>query len=224
MLFALLLQLAAADVRDAATFKARVAAFEVRERQLAEARGADPRGQAALAWLQALAQVLAAIPIERTDNPIFPSWLAAHDDLVIYSEPSGEWLIRHEVLRKVHDEHRRSHSADEIAWIGARTGISGECEGYVPCYVFGLNYREGEYLRRERNGRHRGEALAQIVETIQRIIGDLLSRPERADYLNVPTDCGDLTASLAPLRDAVGTNAAAAAARREMDRLRAYCP
>lgn len=82
---------------------------------------------------------------------------------------------------------------------------------------------EGEYLRRERSGRHRGQALAQITETIQRIIGDLLSRPERADYLNVATDCGDLTASLDPLRDAVGTDRGAAAARREIDRLRAYC-
>jgi hypothetical protein len=224
MLLALFLQLAAADGRDAATFTARVAVFESRERHLSEARGSDPRGQAALAWLQALAQVLASIPIERTDDPIFSSWLAAHDELVVYSEPAGEWLVRHEVLRKAHDDHRRSAAADEIAWIGARTGIPGECEGYVPCYVFGLNYREGEYLRRARNGRHRGEALAEIVETIQRIIDDLLSKPERADYLNVPVDCPDLTASLDPLRAAVGANAASAAARREIERLRAYCP
>ena len=224
MLFALLLQLVADDARDAATFKARVAAFEALEQRLVEARGTEPRGQAALARLQALAQVLASIPIERTDDPIFPSWLAAHDELVVYSEPAGEWLIRHVVLRQAHAEHQQSTAADEIAWIGARTGIPGECEGYVPCYVFGLNYREGEYLRRERSGRHRGEALAQIAETIQRIIGDLLSRPERADYLNVATDCGDLTASLDALRDAVGTDRGAAAARREIDRLRAYCP
>ena len=224
LLLALFLQLATADGRDAATFKARIAVFESRERQLAEARGSDPRGQAALVWLQALAQVLDSIPIERTDDPIFASWLAAHDELVVYSEPAGEWLVRHEVLRKAHDDHRRSAAADEIAWIGARTGIPGECEGYVPCYVFGLNYREGEYLRRERNGRHRGEALAEIVETIQRIIDDLLSKPERADYLNVPVDCPDLIASLDPLRAAVGANAASAAARREIERLRAYCP
>jgi hypothetical protein len=223
MLFVLVLQLAAADGRDAATFTARVAALETREHQLVEARGTNQRGQAALAWLQALAQVLAAVPIERADHPIFPSWLAAHDDLVVYSEPSGEWLIRHEVLRRTHDEHRQSSAADEIAWIGARTGIPGECEGYVPCYVFGLNYREGEYLRREKRGRHRGEALTTIVETIQRIIDDLLSRPERADYLNVATDCGDLRASLDPLSAAVGADDVAAAARREIDRLRAYC-
>src|ERR671911_172365 len=115
MLLALFLQLATADGRDAATFKARVAVFESRERQLAEARGSDPRGQAALAWLQALAQVLASIPIERTDDPIFSSWLAAHDELVVYSEPAGEWLVRHEGLRKTHDEHRQSPAAHEIA-------------------------------------------------------------------------------------------------------------
>jgi hypothetical protein len=225
MLLALLLQLGVADVRDSATFKARIAAFDVRERQLAEARGTDPRGQAALAWLQSLAQVLASIPIERTDDPIFSSWLAAHDELVVYSAPAGEWLVRHEVLRKTHDEHRQSTAADEIAWLGAITGIPGECEGYVPCYMSGLNYREGEYLRRERSGRHRGEAMAEIAATISRVITDLLSRPERADYLKVPDDCPDLVASLDPLREAVGAGqGSAAAALREIERLRAYCP
>src|SRR5688572_25307027 len=165
MLLALFLQLAAADGRDAATFTARVAVFESRERHLSEARGADPRGQAALAWLQSLTQVLASIPIERTDDPIFSSWLGAHDQLVVYSEPAGEWLVRHEVIWKTHDEHRQSTAADEIAWLGAVTSIPGECEGYVPCYMSGLNYREGEYLRRERSGRHRGEAMAEIAAT-----------------------------------------------------------
>jgi hypothetical protein len=122
----------------------------------------------------------------------------------------------------MHDEHQRSSAADELAWLGATIGIPGECEGYVPCYTFGLNYREGEYLRRRPDGRRRREAFTRIAETITRIISDLLSKPERAEYLNVATDCGDLMASLDPLRDAVRGDGAAVALR-EIDRLRAYC-
>ena len=226
MFILVLLQLAAGDVRGAEVFKARVEAFDARTRELSDARGSESRGKAALAWLEALRQVLSAIPFERTDNPIFKTWLDGHDEIVAYSEPAGEWLVRHEVIWKVHDDHRASASADEIAWIGAMTGIPGECEGYIPCYAFGLNFREGEYLRRHPRGRHVGEALEEIAETVNVSVDDLLSRPDRNDFLKVPDDCGDLLPSLTPLREAASavTHPAATFALAAIDRLRAYCP
>ncbi len=225
MLILLLLQLAAADARGPAVFKARVAAFDALARELTDARGVEARGKAALAWLEALRQALSAIPIERTDNPIFKIWLDGHDELVVYSEPAGQWLVRHEVIWKLHDEHRTSAAADEIAWIGAMTGIPGECEGYVPCYAFGLNYREGEYLRRHPAGRHRSDALEEISKTINVSIDDLLSRPDRNDFLKVPDDCSDLLTSLTPLREAVSavTDPATSSTLISIDRLRGYC-
>ena len=226
MLVLLLLQLATADARGAEVFKARIAAFDARTRESTDARGGEPRGRAALAWLDALRQVLSAIPFERTDNPIFKTWLDGHDELVAYSEPAGEWLVRHEVIWRLHDEHRASAAADDIAWIGATTGIPGECEGYIPCYAFGLNYREGEYLRRHPGGRHVGEALEAIAKTVNVSVDDLLSRPDRNDFLKVPDDCADLLASLTPLREAASavTHPAASPALIAVDRLRAYCP
>jgi hypothetical protein len=226
VLILFILQLAAADVRGAERFKTCVEAFDARTRELADARGGEPRGKAAVAWLEALRQVLSAIPIERTDNPIFKTWLDGHDQIVAYSEPAGEWLVRHEVIWKLHDDHRASASADRIAWIGATTGIPGECEGYIPCYAFGLNYREGEYLRRHPRGQHVGEALEEIAETVNVSVDDLLSRPDRNDFLEVPDDCGDLLAALTPLREAASavTHPAASAALIAIDRLRAYCP
>jgi hypothetical protein len=225
VLFLLLLQLAAADARGPAVFKARVAAFDARARELADARSGEARGKAALAWLEALRQVLSAIPIERTDNPIFKIWLDGHDELVAYSEPAGAWYVRHEVIWKLHDQHRTSVAADEIAWIGAMTGIPGECEGYIPCYAFGLNNREGEYLRRHPAGRHKGDALEEISKTINVSVDDLLSRPDRNDFLKVPDDCGDLLTSLMPLRESVSavSDPAVSSALIAIDRLRGYC-
>ena len=183
----LLLQLAAADARGPAVFKARVAAFDARARELADARGIETRGKAALAWLESL---------------------------------------RHEVIWRLHDEHRTSAAADDIAWIGATTGIPGECEGYIPCYSFGLNYTEGEYLRRHPGGRHVVNALEQISKTVNVSVDDLLSRPDRNDFLKTPDDCGDLQASLTPLREAVSAvaHSSASSALIAIDRLRAYCP
>ncbi len=203
MLILLLLQLAAADARGPAVFKARVTAFDARARELTDARVQKRVARRRSRGWKRSRQVLAAIPIERTDNPIFKIWLDGHDELVVYSEPAGEWHVRHEVIWKLHDEHRTSAAADEIAWIGAMTGIPGECEGYFPCYAFGLNYREGEYLRRHPEGRHKGDALEKMSKTMNVSVDDLLSRPDRNDFLKVPDDCGDLLASLTPLREAV---------------------
>jgi hypothetical protein len=221
----LALQLSTADARDPATFTARVAAFDARERQLAGASTPELRARAALEWLEALKAVLAAVPIERTDNPIFSRWLNAHDALVIYSEPSGEWLLRNDLVRRLHEEHRHSMAADEIAWIAATNGLPGECEGYVPCYAFGLNHLDGEYLRQHPQGRHRVEALNRIAEAIRLAVDDLLARADASDFLKVPDDCPDLSASLVPLRQAVAANPAdpAASSLREIDRLAAYC-
>lgn len=224
VIFLLLLQLTVAE-RGPAAFKARVGAFEARSRELAERRGVEARGKAALTWLESLRLVLAAIPFERTPNPIFKAWLDTRTELVVYSEPAGEWFVRHDVIWKLHDEHRDSASAESIAWIGALTGIPGECEGYIPCYAYGLNAREGEYLRRHSAGRHIKDALEQIAKTVDLSVDDLLARPDRSDFLKVPDDCGDLLTSLAPLRESVAavTDDAVNRTLIAIDRLRANC-
>lgn len=202
----LVLQLAVSDGRDPATFTARVAIFQARERERDQAATPDRRAQATLDWLQALGQVLAAVPIERTDETVFRDWLGAHEALVVYSEPAGEWLIRNDLVRQLHEEHRDAPAADEIAWLAAINGLPGECEGYIPCYVFILNHLDGEYLRQHPKGRHRDEALRGIAETLMIAVDDLLKRPDSVSYLRIPEDCPDLTASLVPLRRAVAAN------------------
>lgn len=225
MLLAFLLLVGQIEGRDAATFRLRVAELGAREATLKLATTEDSRSVATLDWLRALGSVLQAIPIERATGP-HEEWLKTHDDLIVYSEPAGEWLIRHDLIADLHKRFANRPVADEIAWFSALNGLPGECEGYVPCYASVLNTLYGEYLQRYPRGAHRDQALAGINETLVIVVDDLLKRPgDRADFLSVPQDCGDLLASLRPLRAAVaGANGAKTETMELIDRLLAYCP
>lgn len=224
MFLAVLMLLAQIDGRDAATFRSRVAELDARDATLKLATSEDSRSVAALDWLRALRSVLKAVPIERTTGP-HEEWLKAHEDLIVYSEPSGEWLIRHERITDLHERFANRPVADEIAWFAATNGLPGECEGYVPCYASILNTLDGEYLRLHPRGAHRAEALDRLNQTLRIVVEDLLKRPERADYLSVPRDCDDLIFSMRPLRAAVaGANAAKTATMGLIEQLIEYCP
>lgn len=210
--------------RDAATFMRRVAEFEARAAALERAPAGEPSAAAALEWLRALRGVLQSVPIERRSGP-HEAWLKAHDALIVYSEPAGEWLISHGLIDGVHRQYQASAAADEIAWLAVVNGLPGECEGYVPCYTAGLDQLAGEYLRLHPKGRHRSEAFDRINETLRIVVDDLLKRPERADYLAVPGDCDDLLNTARPLRAAViGAGGANTETTTLVDRLLAQCP
>ena len=210
--------------RDAATFARRAAELEARQATLSLAASEDSRAVAALDWLRALRGVLEAIPIARTDGPHQP-WLKRHEDLLVYSEPAGQWLIGSDVIGEIYRRHAASAVADEIAWFAATNGLPGECEGYVPCYASILNTLDGEYLRRHPRGAHRAEAFDRLNEMLRIVVDDLLARPSRGDYLSVPADCGDLLASMRPLREAVaGAGGGKSETMTLIDRLIAVCP
>jgi len=224
VLLALLLLFGQIEGRDAATFRSRVAELEAREATLKLAASEDSRSVAALDWLRALRHVLKAIPIERATGP-HEEWLRTHEDLIVYSEPSGEWLIRHDLIAGLAKRFAKFPLGDELAWFAATNGLPGECEGYVPCYVSILNTLYGAYLQRYPRGAHRDQALAGINETLVIVFDDLLKRPDRRAFLSVPQDCGDLLASLRPLRAAVAdANAATTETMGLIDELIARCP
>ena len=68
--------------RDAATFRRRVAEFELRAVAMERAPAGEPGATAALEWLRALRAVLQSIPIERRPGP-HESWLKTHEPLVV---------------------------------------------------------------------------------------------------------------------------------------------
>ena len=209
--------------RDAATFAKRVAEFDARAAALESAQQGEPAATAALAWLRGLRAVLQAIPFEKPSAEI-ERWLKTHDELIVYSEPAGQWLISPNLLDGVHRQYAASKAGDEIAWLAVDNGMPGECEVYIPCYANGLNMLHGEYLRLHPRGAHRREALDQIDESLRNALL-LLTEKDHSDFLTVPRDCGDLLAGAQPLRAAlVGAGAAKTETIVLVDRLIALCP
>ena len=108
---------------------------------------AEARGRLALLWVRAVRRTLGAIPltVDGTKQEPYRTWLATHDDDVIYSEPAGQWLMLAQDLWSLHDDHRSTSSAEALAWEVVGNGLPGECEGYPPCYLAGLDLLHAEY-------------------------------------------------------------------------------
>ena len=166
----------------------------------------DPelRGRLALLWVRAVRRTLEAIPmtVDGTRQEPFRTWLQDHDADVVYSEPAGQWLLDNTRLWTLHDEHRQSAAAEPLAWEAVDNGLPGECEGYPPCYLSGLNRLEGEYLRRHPAGRHAAEAAERIRESCQQSL-ELISTQKPREFFNPATDCKDLGPPADELRAAL---------------------
>lgn len=207
------------------SFAGRAALVDRLQSATDRARTADERGRLTLLWLRSVRWLLASVPFGDAGQQPYRDWLAAHDRLVVYSEPAGEWLLNPETVWMVHDAHRSASTADEIAWLAVMNGYPGECEGYVPCYANILNRLDGEYLRRHPGGRHASEAVALVRSSLEEAL-KLFSQPSATEFLNPATDCGDLKAGLEPLRQAVFSSSAEGRTEAVgvIDRLLSYCP
>ena len=170
---------------------------------------ANQRGRLALLWLRGVRSLLATISSSSGPSAGEPyrDWLARHENVVIYSEPAGQWLVTPEVIWKIHDTHRSAASSEAIAWFAVENGYPGECEGYIPCYANVMNWLDGEYLRRHPNGAHASEIIDQVHSSLSESV-KRLSEPDAKRYLNPASDCGDLTSGLVPLRQAIDKSSA----------------
>jgi hypothetical protein len=190
------------------------------------ARPAEERGRVTLLWVRTMRRAFAAIPvtIDATRQEPYRTWLAAHDDEVFYAAPAGEWKLRNERLWALHDEVRASSSAEPLAWEIVENGLGGECEGYPPCYLAGIDELDAEYLRRHPRGAHAAEAVARIAASHRQSV-ELATGRDRREFFNPATDCVDLVPKAAAVRAALvqaGVETKEAVAL--LDRLRALCP
>jgi hypothetical protein len=188
-------------------------------------RTARRGGRLAWLWLRSVKRMLAGIPLSERDGEPHDPWMEQHRELIVYSEPAGEWLIVPDVIWKMHDQHRETAVAEDIAWLAVQNGLEGECEGYVPCDAHGMNTLDGEYLRRYPRGAHVAEALERVTGTLEQSIR-LMSEPDGRQFLNPATDCGDLKEPLLALRAAVAGSVASAKRDRTLllvDRVIATC-
>lgn len=176
------------------------------ERVAPEYTDPDGRGRIELARLRALSAALTAIPFRADRREPYASWLAARKAFVTYDEPGGQWMLTNTAVWDIHAQQSATTSADEIGWFAVANGLSGECEGHLPCYLAAHNRLHGEYLRRHPFGKHAAEAVGVIKAT-----ADLLTKPSisgAAYQFDKKSDCRDVTQATDALTAAVqGTRA-----------------
>ena len=140
--------------------------------------------------------------IDGSKHEPYRTWLATHDADVVYSEPAGQWLMDTDDLWRLHDAHRQTASAEPLAWEVVTNGLPGECEGYPPCYLAGLDRLHAEYLRRHPRGAHAAEAVEQIRESNEQSVR-LATGAEGREFFNPATDCVDLVPKATSIRAAL---------------------
>ena len=163
----------------------------------------DPDGRARIDFdrLRAVQATLGAIPFGAGQREPYATFINAHKTEVTYDTPASRWLLSNQVILDLQTKHANTQTGDDIAWFAVTNGLPGECEGYIPCYLRWRNRLQGEYLRREPNGRHVEEAIALIKETAD----SLADRPKPNEIFDFDRarDCKDLSASVDALIGAI---------------------
>lgn len=186
---------------DTVSFSERAAWTDRVERALGAEHRDEVAGRLALLWMQGMRRTLAAIPIEATFGTHlqpYAAWLGIREHEVVYNEPGGQWQVAPEPAWTLHDRHRRTSSADQLAWEIVENGLPGECEGYPPCYLAGFELLHGRYLREHPAGAHATQAVTEIHESLDQI-ERLLTGPDARDFFDPATDCADLIKGAEPL-------------------------
>lgn len=143
-----------------------------------------------LARLVALARSLAAVPLEHLNGPPYKSWTDEREKEIVYSEPAGQWYVNSNVFWNLQSKYRDLPIAERIAWEASQTPLPGECEGYLPCYIYKETETNGRYLKLYPRGAHADAALSKLAEYLGHIVEDLrgsnpvyeVPREDRANF------------------------------------------
>lgn len=172
------------------------------DRATREVKSRSTLAELELARLVALARSLAAMPFQELDRPPYKTWTEEREKEVVYSEPAGQWYVRADLFWNLQRKYAGLPTAERAAWEGAQTPMPGECEGYLPCYLYMETESNGKYLKLYPRGAHADAALAAISELLGHIVEDLNgSRPNydvpREDRASFPKSLAALRAQLA---------------------------
>lgn len=157
----------------------------------------------ALAWLElgrllAMKQAGAAIPGDKQDQAPYKAWLKTNEASMVYSEPSGMWLVKSDLFWNLQKKYVALPLADQIAWEGAKNYLPGECEGYIPCHLYSVSLTDGKYLKLYPQGAHAAEALRSIIEMFE----GLLQSPQFGEKPDV-TDRKEAKPTILELQTAI---------------------
>jgi hypothetical protein len=190
-----------------ANFWAMTEVVRFTERVLKEVTRRESAAELELARLRALGRSLANVPFEGLEKEPYASWIKEHEPLIVYSEPAGQWLVRSELLWALREKYKDLALAERIAWEAASTPLPGECEGYLPCYLYKETVTAGRYLQLYPGGAHAEAALGSITELFGYVDEDLkktdgppvyeVPKEDRAEFQK---SVAELRAQLAPVR------------------------
>jgi hypothetical protein len=168
----------------------------------------------ALAWIElarllAMKQASALVSAEKPEQEPFKSWVKANEKSLVFSEPSGQWLVKSDLFWNLQKKYATLAIADEIAWEGARNYLPGECEGYIPCHLSSVNLTDGKYLQLYPKGAHVAESLDSIVETLEGLQETLksMAKPDATDRKEANSEILALQSTLTKLASPKKTKA-----------------
>ena len=181
------------------------------DRATREVKARNALAELELARLVALARSLAAMPFEGMSDPPYKPWTDEREKEVVYSEPAGQWYVRSELFWDLQRRYAGLPVAERAAWEGAQTPMPGECEGYVPCYLYMEIESNGKYLKLYPRGAHADAALAAISEMLGHIVESF--REANSPYEVPREDRANFRRSVARLRAQLALVPAAKKAR-----------
>jgi hypothetical protein len=192
-------QLAAARVNNAAaTFAELSDLVTFLERAAGEVKGREALAELELARLIALQRSFASMDMAELEKPPYAAWIKAHEAESVYSEPAGQWYVRAEKFWDLQTKYKDLPIGERIAWEASQIPLPGECEGYLPCYLYALTESEGRYLKLYPEGAHAGDALEKIGEFFSAVAED--GGAENPVYEVPAEDRADFQKAVAQLR------------------------
>lgn len=181
------------------------------DRATREVKARDTLAELELARLVALARSLAAMPFEHVSEQPYKNWTDEREKEVVYSEPAGQWYVRQELFWDLQRRYTGLPAAERAAWEGAQTPMPGECEGFVPCYLYMEKESNGKYLKLYPRGAHADAALNALAEMLGHIVESF--REGNSPYEVPRADLANFRQSLAALRAQLALVPAAKKAR-----------
>ncbi|HST52635.1 MAG TPA: SH3 domain-containing protein [Pyrinomonadaceae bacterium] len=189
------------------------------DRATKEVKGRDALAELEFARLQALARSLSAIPVEQHENAPYKDWTTERAPEIVYSEPSGQWYVRAELLWDLQKKYGDLPVGERVAWEAARTPLPGECEGDLGCTLYYVSATDGQYLKLYPRGAHAENALNLIGETFNAVVAD--TQGGNQTYQLAPDERTDFKKTLATLRGQLApvSNAQSARLIKQLDEI-----
>ena len=87
----------------------------------------------------------------------------ARPDDYFFNEIAGSWLYQGLELRELEGRYPEHVLADDAAYAATGLPLGGECEGWVPCYLYGATGRLVDFLEDHPTSGHASAAVDSVI-------------------------------------------------------------